>query len=140
MSDLMRQEGLSYGTRTRTYNSRLAQELAKWAEEQPGGQRIHEALFAAYFADGANLARVDRLVEIAGSLGLSESRAREVLESRSYRAAIDRDWARAAELGVTAVPTFVMNGRGLVGAQPYAVLEQFVIEAGACRAKGSSST
>ncbi len=28
---------------------------------------------------------------------------------------------------VTGVPTFVMNGRGVVGAQPYAALEQLVI-------------
>jgi predicted DsbA family dithiol-disulfide isomerase len=131
MTALMKAEGLPYGTRTHTYNSRLAQELAKWAEEQPGGDRIHDALFAAYFVERANLASIDLLVTTAGSLGLSEERAREVLESRSYRDSVDRDWARAAELGVTAVPTFVMNDRGVVGAQPYAVLERLVIDAGA---------
>ena len=133
LADLMRAEGLPYGKRTHTFNSRLAQELGKWAEEQPGGEKIHDVLFAAYFVDGTNLALVDRLVELGGSLGLSEERAREVLESRSYEGKVDLDWARAAELGVTAVPTFVMNGRGVVGGQPYRVLEQFVIEAGAKR-------
>ena len=46
MAMLMAQEGLPYGTRTMTYNSRLAQELGKWAETQPDGDKIHEALFA----------------------------------------------------------------------------------------------
>ena len=41
MSRLMQQEGLPYGSRTMTYNSRLAQELGKWAETQPGGDKIH---------------------------------------------------------------------------------------------------
>jgi predicted DsbA family dithiol-disulfide isomerase len=49
---LMAEQGLPYGERTHTYNSRLAQELAKWAELQPGGGAIHDALFRAYFVDG----------------------------------------------------------------------------------------
>jgi predicted DsbA family dithiol-disulfide isomerase len=133
LAELMKAEGLPYGKRTHTYNSRLAQELAKWAEEQPGGERIHDALFRAYFVEGINLARVDRLVEIVGTLGLPESEARDALESRSYRAKVDADWSRSAELGVTGVPTFVVNGEGIVGAQPYPILEQFVADAGARR-------
>ena len=35
MKGLMDAEGLPYGERTHSYNSRLAQELAKWAETQP---------------------------------------------------------------------------------------------------------
>jgi len=131
LARLMREEGLPYATRTHTYNSRLAQELAKWAETRPERPRIHDALFKAYFVDGTNLADVDRLVEVADSLGLPAQAAREVLESRRYRASVDRDWKRSAELGVTGVPTFVMNGRGVVGAQPYAALEELVVAAGA---------
>ena len=133
LAEAMAAEGLAYGKRTHTYNSRLAQELAKWAEELPGGERIHDALFEAYFVDGVNLARVERLVEVAARLGLSEAEARQVLETRSYREAVDEDWARARRIGVTAVPTFVMNGQGLVGAQTYPVLEQFVLDSGAKR-------
>ena len=39
MKGLMDAEGLPYGRRTHTYNSRLAQELGKWADTQPGGGR-----------------------------------------------------------------------------------------------------
>src|SRR5437763_1223454 len=41
----MQAEGLPYGDRKMTYNSRLAQELGKWADTQPGGEAIHDALF-----------------------------------------------------------------------------------------------
>ena len=126
-------QGLPYGERTNTYNSRLAQELAKWGELQPGGKAIHDALFRAYFVDGINLSRVDKLVEIAGSVGLSEEEAREVLESRSFAEIVDGDWGRAAEFRVTSVPTFVINGKGVVGAQSYEVLEDLVSRAGAER-------
>ena len=133
LARLMREEGLPYGTRTHIYNSRLAQELAKWAETQPEGLRIHDALFRAYFVEGVDLADVDRLVQIAGSLGLPVQEAREALASRRFRESVDRDWRRSAEIGVTGVPTFVMNGRGVVGAQPYAVLEELAVAAGARR-------
>lgn len=133
LTALMAEQGLPYGERTRTYNSRLAQELAKWGELQPGGEAIHDALFRAYFVDGVNLARIDKLAEIAGAVGLTEVEAREVLESRSFAASVDGDWDRAAESRVTGVPTFVINGKGVVGAQPYDVLEDLVSRAGAER-------
>jgi predicted DsbA family dithiol-disulfide isomerase len=139
LTAMMAEEGLPYGERTHTYNSRLAQELAKWAELRPGGEAIHDGLFQAYFVEGINLARVDRLIEIAGSVGLSEEEAREVLESRSFAANVDSDWRRSSELGVTGVPTFVINGRGVVGAQPYDVLEELVSESGAERRPGTNT-
>jgi len=126
MSKLMAQEGLPYSARTHTYNSRLAQELAKWAEEQPGGDAIHNALFRAYFVDNKNIGRMDELVRIAESIGLSGPEAREVLASRSFKDAVDADWIRSRQGGVTGVPTFVAGGYGVVGAQPYEVLEQLV--------------
>ena len=126
MSKLMAEEGLPYGQRTHTYNSRLAQELGKWASEQPGGDAIHNALFKAYFVEGKNIGQVDALVQIAESIGLSGATARDVLAQRKYKDAVDADWSRSREVGVTGVPTFVAGGYGLVGAQPYSVLEQLI--------------
>ncbi len=130
---LMESEGLEYGDRTHTYNSRLAQELAKWADTQPGGEGIHMALYRAYFVNGTNLARTDDLVEIAEGLGLPGGEARSVLETRSFGDAVDRDWQRSMEVGVTGVPTFAVGGERVVGAQPYEVLEQLVVGAGAVK-------
>ena len=133
MAGLMREEGLPYGERTMTYNSRLAQELAKWAEGRPGGGKIHDALFRAYFVDGTNIARVENLVRIAEGAGLPPEAAREALESRLCEAEVDADWRRSRELRVTGVPTFVAGSRAVVGAQPYDALERLVVAAGAKR-------
>ena len=122
----MEAEGLPYGTRTMTYNSRLAQELGAWADTQPGGEAIHDALFRAYFVDARNIGDPEVLVEIAQSVGLDPEKAREVIEQRSYKAAVDADWAKSRQYGVTGVPTFVAGGRGVVGAQPYETLEELV--------------
>ena len=55
MKGLMDGEGLPYGKRTHTYNSRLAQEIGKWADTQPGGDAIHDLLYRAYFVDARNI-------------------------------------------------------------------------------------
>lgn len=126
MKRLMAEEGLPYGQRSMTYNSRLAQELGKWAETQLGGEAIHDALFHAYFVENTNLAQIDNLVAIAARAGLSDDDARAAIQQRSFRDAVDADWQRSRELGITGVPTFVIGEQGLVGAQPYKQLESFV--------------
>ena len=133
LATLMAEEGLPYGPRTMTYNSRLAQELAKWAETQSGGAGIHDALYRAYFVDGLNIALIENLMTVVRQLGLPEDEAREVLVSRRFRDAVDADWRRCRSLGVTAVPTFVVGRNGVVGAQPYEVLERLVVEGGAAK-------
>jgi predicted DsbA family dithiol-disulfide isomerase len=130
MRELMEQEGLPYGQRAKTYNSRLAQELGKWADTQEAAAAIHDALFRAYFVDGKNIGQVDVLVAIAEAVGLSGAAARQALSTRQFKDAVDADWQRSYAFGITGVPTFVANGRGVVGAQPYEVLERLVVLAG----------
>jgi predicted DsbA family dithiol-disulfide isomerase len=129
MKARMDAEGLPYGERTMTYNSRLAQELGKWADTQPGGEAIHDALFRAYFVDARDISQPAVLLEIARQVGLPVDAARAVLEKRTFRDAIDADWKLSREYGVTGVPTFVAGRFGVVGAQPYEALEQLVTKA-----------
>jgi predicted DsbA family dithiol-disulfide isomerase len=126
MTRLMQAEGLPYGERTMTYNSRLAQELAAWAVTLPQGDAIHNALFKAYFVEGMNLAKQDVLFAIATRIGLSAEGAREAITMRSFKEVVDGDWQRSRQLGITGVPTFVCNGQRIVGAQPYETLAQLV--------------
>ena len=129
MKARMEAEGLPYGERTMTYNSRLAQELGKWADTQPGGEAIHDAMFRAYFVEARNIGDPAVLLEIVDKLGLSSEDAREVIEKRTFKDAVDQDWALSRQLGVTGVPTFVAGGYGVVGAQPYETLERLVEKA-----------
>jgi predicted DsbA family dithiol-disulfide isomerase len=129
MKARMDAEGLPYGERTHTYNSRLAQELGKWADTQPGGEALHDALFRAYFVEARDISQPSVLLEIAERVGLPVDEARRVLQDRTFKAAVDADWAVSRRYGVTGVPTFVAGRRGVVGAQPYEVLEQLVRQA-----------
>jgi predicted DsbA family dithiol-disulfide isomerase len=121
--------GLPFGKREKTYNSRLAQELAKLAEMQGCGEQFHMAAFRAYFVDGLNIGLRSTLMELGTTIGLSAEQVLEVLEKRTFEEAVDQDWRRSNQLGVKAVPTFMINGMSLVGAQPYEKLVQ-LMEAG----------
>ncbi len=132
LAAIAEQEGLPMGTkREMTYNSRLAQELGLWAAEQGKGPEFDNATYRAYFVDGSNVSDVDLLVELAKGVGLDPKAARKVVVERTHQAKVDEHWNRSRQSGVSAVPTFQMGGQQVVGAQPYEVLRQLVIEAGA---------
>ena len=115
LSHLAEAEGVPLARRTRTCNSRRAQELGKWAESRGTGKLYRRAVYRAYFVEGRNIALVDELMRVAGSVGLPVDEARTVLDARSFAAAVDADWQRAGELRITAVPTHLCDGRRLAG-------------------------
>jgi predicted DsbA family dithiol-disulfide isomerase len=123
--------GLPLSERRKTYSSRLAQELAKWAESKGKGDQFHEAVFRAYFVDGKNIGKVNEIVDLAKWIGLSGKEARSVLGLRTFKEAVNSDWSRLRALGITGVPTFLVDHRAAVGFQPYEDLEQFLINLGA---------
>ena len=126
MRGLMAEEGLPYGDRTHTYNSRLAQEVGAWADTQEGGEAIHDAIYKAYFVESKNIGDPDVLLKIVRANNLSVEEARKVIEERTFKDLVDEDWRKSHQLGVTGVPTFVAAGQGVVGAQPYETLEKFL--------------
>jgi predicted DsbA family dithiol-disulfide isomerase len=123
--------GLPFGPRTKTYNTRLAQELGLWAEDRGQGESYHHEAFRAYFRDGKNLANHGVLLDIIAQLELDSKEAATVLEQRTYRARVDQDWQQSHFRGIRAVPTFIIGQQRLVGAQSYAVLQTMVESEGA---------
>jgi predicted DsbA family dithiol-disulfide isomerase len=122
--------GLPLGERKMTYNSRRAQELGKWAETNGKGDEFHDAVFRAYFADGKNIAKTRVLTGLVKGVGLPEREAGDVLKKRTFQDAVDSDWDLAYQMGISSVPTFVLVDEAVVGAQPYEVLEQLLLDKG----------
>lgn len=118
--------GLPLAERSRTCNSRRAQELGKWAEELGCGDDFRTAAYAAFFVDGRNLYQPDVLSGITAAAGLDADAALAVVNEQRYAAAVDADWQRARELGVQAVPTLRYHDRTLVGFAPYADLLKLI--------------
>lgn len=119
--------GLPLGERKKTYNSRLAQELGKFADLKGKGDEFHKAVFRAYFVNGQNIGKTSILVELAESIHLNVKDTQKIIQDRTYKDAVDLDWKRSYELGVTAVPTFLLNNQRLVGAQNFETLEKLLL-------------
>jgi len=123
----MEREGLPFNAeRKMSYNSRLAQELTKWAETKGKAEEVANALFRAYFVDVKNIGKAEVLAEIAEANDLPKDEATDVLLSRKYKDAVDEDWRRCARFGVHAVPTFLAGKYLMVGAQPYEELKRLI--------------
>ena len=130
LKGLMDAEGLPFNNgRFMTYNSRLAQELAKWGNSEA----LNMALYQAYFVDGLNIGDVDVLLDVARQVGLDVEEARKVLTERTMQNAIDADWQHAGRMGVSSVPTFAVGSVGVVGAQPYQQLVTLMEHVGAAK-------
>jgi predicted DsbA family dithiol-disulfide isomerase len=123
----MEREGLPFNAeRNMSYNSRLAQELTKWAETKGKAEEVANALFRAYFVDVKNIGKADVLTTIADENDLPPDEARDVLLNRKFKDAVDDDWRRCTAYGVNAVPTFLAGRYIMVGAQPYEELERLI--------------
>lgn len=118
--------GLPLGDRNMTYNSRLAQEIGLWAETKGRGHEFHTKAFAAYFVEGRNIAQKEVLLDLIRQSGLDPEAGEVVIDQRLFSKAVDEDWGRSRNMGITAVPTFQIGLDRLVGAKPYATLKGLV--------------
>ena len=99
---------------------------AKSVEENPklGGtifsaaNEMEEALFEAQFLDGKNIDDEETLIQLAKSIGITEDEAKNALQSDELGYLVKQDMQLAAQLGINAVPFFVINDKyGISGAQ-----------------------
>ena len=116
-----------------TFNSRLAQELAKWGESKPESDQLNMALYQAYFVDGGNIGDSDVLMGVVEKVGLAVEDASEILEQRLMKTAVDDNWRYARSVGVTSVPTFAVGMKGIAGAYPYEQLARLLENSGAAK-------
>lgn len=128
---LMAEAGLDFTPGDTLYNSRMAQEFAAWARDQPGAGNVHGALYRAYFVDARNIGIIPVLKEIAEDLGYDTADAVDALKSRRLRDVIDADWREAMNVGITGVPTFSYEDIQLMGSQPWPLLQRFINHIGA---------
>jgi predicted DsbA family dithiol-disulfide isomerase len=111
--------------RTRIYNTFDAHRLLHWAGLNGKQLELKQALFGAYFTDGADPSDHAVLVGIAAQVGLDPKQANEILASDRYAADVRAREQFYRSLGVNAVPAIIVNDRHLIeGGQPVAVFEQ----------------
>ncbi len=111
-------------------NTFEAHRLLWWALTTAGPKaqwELKERLLAAYFVQGRQVGVIADLVEITGEAGLSRPLAQAFLESTNGVAETKAEILEGQTIGVTAVPTFVVDHQWAVpGAQDPDVLEKML--------------
>lgn len=117
----------NYSIVQRTPNTRLAHRLMQFAQARDEPQMtaaLYESIYAAYFSDGLDIGMLDALLAIAAGHGFDENAIRLYLTSNAGNDQINAARQHADSLGVRTVPTFVIGGEIISGAQPPEVFAQ----------------
>jgi len=102
----------------RIYNTFLAHQLLKWAEQQGKQAELELALFESYFSQQENVGEAKVLAEVASRVGLDQAEAATVLEDGRYAAEVREHQRFWLSKGIQAVPSFILDRRYLIpGAQ-----------------------
>ena len=100
-----------------------AAEAAHCAGDQNKYWEMHDRLFVSQQA-----LAVPQLKEHAAALALDTAKFTECLDSGKYTEAVNADLQYGNQLGVQSTPTVYVNGRAIVGAQPYEVFQAVIDE------------
>lgn len=98
-----------------------AHEAARCAADQSKFWEYHDVLFER----APRLAPQD-LKQYAVEVKLDPNAFNQCLDSGKYAAEVDKDFQEGAGLGLTGTPSFFINGRQLVGAQPLAAFQKII--------------
>ena len=110
---------IDFGAIQRTPNTLDAHRLIHWAGFEGKQYQIVNRLFEAYFREGKDIGDRDILAELAAEVGMDASVVSHMLASDTDIEQVKKRDEEAREMGVKAVPTFVVGGRHVVpGAQP----------------------
>lgn len=116
--------GMKFQSTQRIYNTRLAHEATEYARQHGKGNEFHKIVFRKVYADGQDPSQWEVLRAAAEEVGLDAGEMQREVEDEKYMATVVDQVRWAYQIGVTGVPTYVINNRyGIVGAQPYEVFK-----------------
>ena len=124
LASMARSYGMEFKSTERIYSTRLAHEATEYARENGKGNEFHKALFQRVYAKGQDPSKWSILRATAEEVGLNAQEMQELVETGRYKEYVEEQVQWAQQIGVTGVPTYVINERyAVVGAQPYEVFK-----------------
>jgi predicted DsbA family dithiol-disulfide isomerase len=125
LQSMANMHGMEFKSTERIYNTRIAHEATEYAREHGKGLEFHRVVFRKVYADGQDPSKWDVLRSAAEEVGLDANDMQSVVDGGKYTAEVVAQVRHAQEIGVTGVPTYVINDRyAVVGAQPYEVFKR----------------
>lgn len=98
------------------------------ANEQGMFWQMHDKIFTENAAGALAAANADTYKQWAGEIGLDANAFGSCIDESRGGDVVDSDMALGNSVGVSGTPTFYINGRQLVGAQPFASFKAIIDE------------
>jgi len=122
LASLAKDAGLPFEGSPLIANSHNALAAGEWARDQSDDayDKLHHAIFTAYFGEGRNISTIDQVVDISQEHGFDAADLRSHLERGTYRDLVAQGATRMRELGITSTPTYLFGDRYMMmGAQDF---------------------
>lgn len=104
--------------------------LILWSRADDLQNEVVELLFQAYFLEGRDLTKAETLVDISLKAGMQHDLVEQLLETDSDLEKIQHQVDRARLMGVSGVPTFIIDGRFAInGAEAPETLHAAILHA-----------
>jgi len=124
LQQIARSNGMEFVSTKRIYNTRLAHEATEYAREHSKAEEFHRIVFRKVYAEGQDISQWDVLRSAAEEAVLNADEMQKDVEGGKYTAYVAAQVQQAYQIGVSGVPTYVINDRyAIVGAQPYEVFK-----------------
>ncbi len=104
-------------------NAKIASLASQCAFEQEKFWEYYEKLF-----ENQDALTSSNLKAYAKELKLNENKFSDCLDNKKYEDEVEKDIADGVDAGVTGTPAVFINGRKVVGAQPYEVFKKIIDE------------
>jgi protein-disulfide isomerase len=101
-------------------------EAAECAAEQGRFWDFHDELFEGKVTGGDEKAVKDQLIALAGDLKLDAASFKGCLDEKRTQERVQADLSEGQELGVRGTPSFLIDGKPLVGAQPFEAFKKAI--------------
>jgi predicted DsbA family dithiol-disulfide isomerase len=112
-------------------STRRAHQATKWAGGQGKLDAMHEQILKRYWTLGEDIGQWPALRAAAQDAGLDPDAMQEAVDSGTFQADVEADLQEAQELGIHAVPTFVVGDKHAVqGAQEAEVFRRLLRQLG----------
>ncbi len=125
LSQLADSFGMRFVSTKRLYNTRLAHEATEYARDHGKLIEFHRIVFRNVYGEGLDISQWEVLRAAAEEAGLDAEEMQREVEAGKYTANVEEQVQQAYRMGVSGVPTYVINNRyAVVGAQPYEVFKR----------------
>jgi predicted DsbA family dithiol-disulfide isomerase len=124
LAAIAKSHDMDFKSTARIYSTRLAHEATEYAREHGKANEFHKVMFRKVYAEGQDPSDWTVLRSVAEEVGLNAGEMQQAVESHKYIDLVAEQVRWAQQIGVTGVPTYVINDRyAVVGAQPYEVFK-----------------